>query len=143
LAPPTPGIVTAPKSDDRTDFLDPRPAVRELVDGSWRFAGARCTVCAYPLIEVLDRCPLCRGPCVPDEFGPDATVFAATVLHVSVPGRAAPYALAYVDVDEGPRILTHVDSVDVALAPGARVTLVGRNADGDPLVRQIAEGATQ
>ena len=77
---------------------------------------------------------------MPDEFGPDATVFAATVLHVSVPGRAPPFALAYVDVDDGPRILAHVDSRRRRAGPGARVRLVGRNADGDPVVRELAEG---
>ena len=92
--------------------------------------------CGYPVLEPLERCPVCGGPCAAARFGPLATVFAATVLRVPVPGRAPPYALAYVDVDDGPRLLVHVDRTDVALAPGTRVRLAGATDDGDPLVTE-------
>jgi uncharacterized OB-fold protein len=133
------GIVTAVQPECAVGFPDPRPA---LVDsgGGWLLAGARCTACGYPTVEVLDRCPVCGGACVPAEFGPGATVFAATVLRIPVPGRAPPYALAYVDVDDGPRILAHVDRTDAALTPGTRVALRGRSAEGDPLVGEVAAG---
>jgi uncharacterized OB-fold protein len=116
---------------------DPRPHVVDLDEGGWALAGARCTSCRYPVAEVLDRCPVCRGRCEPDRFGPAATVFAATVLRVPVPDRPPPYALAYVDFDDGPRILAHVSQVDEALAPGDRVRLVGTTAGGDPLVEPL------
>jgi hypothetical protein len=61
-------------------------------------------------------------------------VFAATVLRVPVPGRTPPYGLAYTDLDDGPRILAHVDPPDRALSPGTRVRLIGTTPEGDPLV---------
>jgi uncharacterized OB-fold protein len=140
VAPNERGIVTAVQTESAVGFPDPRPGIVEGGDSAWLLAGARCTACSYPTVEVLDRCPVCGGACLPAEFGPGATVFAATVLRVPVPGRAPPYALAYVDLDDGPRILAHVDRTDVALAPGARVTLVGRTPEGDPLVRESAGG---
>jgi uncharacterized OB-fold protein len=140
VAPNERGIVTAVQIESAVGAPDPRPGVVDARDGAWLLAGARCTVCGYPTVEVLDRCPVCGGAAVPAEFGPGATVFAATVLRVPVPGREPPYALAYVDVDDGPRILAHVDRTDAALVPGARVALVGRTAEGDPLVSETDAG---
>lgn len=112
---------------------DPRPRVVET-DGSSLIAGSRCCACGYPNPSALERCPLCAAECAPTEFGPGATVFAATVLRVPVPGRTPPYALAYVDLDDGPRILAHVEGTDTALAPGDRVRVIGVTVEGDPLV---------
>ena len=112
---------------------DPRPRVVET-DGANRISGSRCTECGYPVASVLERCPLCAASCERAEFGPGATVFAATVLRVPVPGRTPPYALAYVDLDDGPRILAHVEGTEAALVPGDRVVVIGLTAEGDPLV---------
>jgi uncharacterized OB-fold protein len=118
---------------------DPRAVIVESSDGTCRVAGARCDSCGYPVAERLERCPVCRSRCSPAEFGPNAVVFAATVLRVPVPGRTPPYSLAYVDLDDGPRILSHVDRSDVALTPGDRVRLAGTTAQGDPCVTQRVE----
>jgi uncharacterized OB-fold protein len=61
-------------------------------------------------------------------------------VRVPVPGRTPPYGLAYVDLDDGPRLLAHVhqpddDGADTArLAPGTRVSLIGATDVGDVLV---------
>jgi uncharacterized OB-fold protein len=115
---------------------DPRPVVSTA--GGAVVVGGRCVQCAYPLPDFIERCPECRGPVEEAAFGPGGTVFSATTVHVSLPGRAAPYLLAYVDLDAGPRILVHVDSgPDTTAAPGDRVALVGRTSEGDPLVRTV------
>ena len=67
-------------------------------------------------------------------FGPKGTVFSSTVLRIPLPGRTPPFTLAYVDVDDGPRILAHVDGSDEAPVPGSRVALSGWNEHGDPVV---------
>jgi uncharacterized OB-fold protein len=125
--------VTTGQAHAAVGIPDPRPAL-EPSDGEWLVAGARCTSCGYAMPDPLERCPVCRGACEPARFGPEATVFAGTVLRVPVPGRTPPFALAYVDIDDGPRVLVHVDRTDAALAPGTRVRLAGVTADGDPLV---------
>lgn len=113
---------------------DPRPRIVSSADSS-NVLGFRCTSCGYAGIDQLTRCPVCAGPSVSAEFGPGGTVFAATVLRVPVPGRTPPYGLAYVDIDDGPRLLAHVAEADTALAPGTRVVLSGCTEQGDPLVR--------
>jgi len=72
----------------------------------------------------------------PATFGPKGTVFSSTVLRIPVPGRTPPFTLAYVDVDDGPRILTHVAGSDEALLPGSRVALAGWSEQGDPVVQR-------
>lgn len=116
---------------------DPRPQLVER-DGQVLLAGGRCQACRYPTLYLVPRCPVCGGTADADVMGPGGTVFSATVLRIGVPGRRPPMVLAYVDVDDGPRILAHVDSVDHAPAPRARVRLVGRTPDGDPLVHEDA-----
>ena len=73
----------------------------------------------------------------PATFGPGGTVFSSTVLRIPVPGRTPPFTLAYVDVDDGPRILAHVGGLDEALVPESRVALSGWTELGDPVVRGL------
>lgn len=74
----------------------------------------------------------------PAEFGPFGTVWSATVVRIPVPGRTPPYGLAYVDLDDGPRILAHVADSERAVPIGARVRLLPGAADGDPQVEVLA-----
>lgn len=57
------------------------------------------------------------------------------MLEIPVPGRTPPICLAYVDLDDGPRILAHVE-LDAGLSPvpGDRVSLGGKNDQGDLIV---------
>lgn len=106
---------------------DPRSAVVER-DGAVWLAGVRCRRCAYPVAGARPRCPVCGGPVAAAEFGPEGTVWAATVVHVAVPGRTPPYGLAYVDLDDGPRVLAHAPE---RTAVGIRVRLAPKTAAGD------------
>ena len=89
-------------------------------------------------------CPACGGSSVElATFGPGGTVWSSTVLRVRVADRKPPVVLAYVDFDEGPRALVHVDGpADEPLPPGARVRLLGRDERGDPLVAPTAPDRT-
>ena len=73
------------------------------------------------------------------KFGPGATVFSSTIVRIPIPGHEPPYALAYVDLDDGPRILPHITEHARVLAPGERVTLVGETPQGDPLAAPLKE----
>ncbi len=104
-------------------------------DGCVLLTGSRCGECGHPMSVSPPRCPVCgRDSMSPATFGPTGTVFSSTVLRIPVPGRTPPFTLAYVDVDDGPRILAHVDGPDEALIPGSRVSLSGWNELGDPVV---------
>ncbi|MGB6059222.1 MAG: OB-fold domain-containing protein [Microthrixaceae bacterium] len=72
------------------------------------------------------------------EFGPLGTVFSSTVLRVPVADRVPPLAFAYVDMDDGPRILAHVDTQQ-ALRPDQVAKLVGWTEQGDPLITEVPQ----
>ncbi|CAB4545175.1 MAG: Zn-ribbon domain-containing OB-fold protein [Actinomycetes bacterium] len=127
-----------------TTTPDPRPPVLPL-DGTTRLAGTRCAECGLPSLWDPPRCAGCGGRMRRDTFGPDGTVWSSTVVRVPVPGRTPPYALAYVDLDDGPRVLAHVvagDGVTVRLPPGTRVRLTTSTDDGDVAVQPIEETAS-
>ncbi len=129
-----------------TTVPDPRPHVVALESGL-RLAGTRCEDCGLPSLWDPPRCASCGGRLRPESFGPDGTVWSSTVVRVPVPGRTPPYALAYVDLDDGPRVLAHVVAPDAPAAPmerlmpGVRVRLVTSTADGDVAVRPIEEAS--
>jgi uncharacterized protein len=108
---------------------DPRPEVR-----GERVIGARCAACGYPSAPPTPWCPACqhRTQHVAD-FGPGGTVWSSTLVHIAVGRWKPPYALAYVDLDEGPRVLAHLD-VPATLRAGARVRIVGGDEGGDLIV---------
>lgn len=117
---------------------DPRPAVVGA-DASRGIVGRRCASCAHPLLWAPPRCPECGGEPQEAVFGPSGTVWSSTVVRVPVPGRTPPYGLAYVDLDDGPRVLAHVADAGAEtgterVPPGTRVTIVGETLDGDVLV---------
>ncbi|MBC9734312.1 OB-fold domain-containing protein [Nocardioides sp. zg-578] len=82
-------------------------------------------------------CAACAGPVAEARFGPRGVVWSSTVVRIPVGDRTPPYALAYVDLDEGPRILAHVAGEPVAAAVGSTVRLVAP-VDGDVVVEVVA-----
>jgi uncharacterized protein len=115
--------------------IDPRPRWSKTHDG-WRLEGARCTSCGHVTVEAAAWCARCYGAVESGSFGPDGAVWAATVVRIPLPGREPPYALAYVDLDDGPRLLAHVMG-SAAPRAGTRVRLAGPSAAGDPQVEVL------
>ncbi|MEA2624027.1 MAG: uncharacterized protein QOD06_72 [Candidatus Binatota bacterium] len=119
------------------DAPDPRPRLIAHGDGSSRIEGVRCTECRLPVAFARLRCPACGAAVAGDLFGPLGTVWSSTVVRIPVPGRTPPYALAYVDLDDGPRILAHAArQADAPLRIGTRVRLTGISAGGDLVVEE-------
>lgn len=117
--------------------FDPRPV---LVDGPAGplVAGGQCAACGHPSAAIAPRCARCAGPMVDALFGPDGVVWSTTTIHVDCGDRRAPYTLAYVDLDNGPRLLAHVaDGPTARMAVAARVRLVSPTIHGDPQVAVI------
>lgn len=117
---------------------DPRPDATPT-----GLRGGRCAACRYPMLQLPPLCPSCGGsPVEPACFGPGGTVWSSTVLRIRVADRKPPAVLAYVDFDDGPRSLVHVDGTgEQALLPGTRVRLLGRDDHGDPVVAPVAADA--
>ncbi|WP_397518000.1 Zn-ribbon domain-containing OB-fold protein [Rhodococcus oxybenzonivorans] len=109
---------------------DPRPVLSGTTERP-RLAGWRCSDCRHPLALPAPWCPLCRGGLVAEEFGPHGSVWSSTVLRVPLPGRTPPQALVYVDLDDGPRVLGHLDRSSDRVPIGSRLTLHGTTPEGD------------
>ena len=109
---------------------DPRPVVQQ-----GRVLGVRCTACRYPSPQPVLRCPVCFAEVAPDEFGPEGTLWSSTVVHLKVGVHRPPFALAYVDLDDGPRVLAHLQRAE-RVPSGARVCVTGA-VDGDVLVEEV------
>lgn len=92
-----------------------------------------CGECAYVVAGEVPACPRCGGETAPSAAGPGGRVWAATVVRIPVPGRTPPYGLAYVDLDDGPRVLAHTRG-EAALPVGAVVKLAPQSEDGDLVV---------
>ena len=109
---------------------DPRP--RLAPDHSCaQLRGWRCAECGVARAVHAPRCPDCAGELVATDFGPGGIVWSSTVVHLDIAGIPAPYGLAYVDLDDGPRFLAHVDGSREPLVVGSRVTISGINERGD------------
>jgi uncharacterized OB-fold protein len=113
---------------------DPRPVIVPGIAGPC-LLGGRCAACDHPNPTTAPMCPRCGGPSTHAAFGPEGAIWAATTIHVASGDRDAPYTLAYVDLDDGPRVLTHVlDGFELVPRAGERVRLVDLTEHGDPQV---------
>jgi uncharacterized OB-fold protein len=93
-----------------------------------RFVLPRCDNCAHVIWYPRLFCPICHTAEVSwfDASG-RGDVYSFTVVRQSFgPWKdAAPYVIAYVELDEGPRVLTNVVDCDAeAIAVGDRVEVV-------------------
>lgn len=87
-----------------------------------------CDACGHRIWYPRSWCPVCGSEAVTwTELSGRGTVYACTVLRKGMGpwAAAAPYVAAYVELAEGPRILTNVVSDDPAsLRVGDAVTAV-------------------
>ncbi len=109
---------------------DSRPV---LDDGA--VLGVRCTSCRYPAAQAsLPWCPVCYAEVAPERFAATGAVWTSTVVAIPVGERRPPFGLAYLDLDDGPRVLVHLAEPAV-VALGARLRITGTDR-GD----LVAEG---
>lgn len=112
---------------------DPRPVWQ-----NGAVQGLRCTECRYPAAQQeIPWCPVCHSPVAPEQFAVDGTIWSATVVRIPVGERRPPFALAYLDLDDGPRLLVHLDEPS-APAVGTRARIIG--TDRGDLVGTVEGG---
>lgn len=108
---------------------DPRPPVE--IDGEVvTLVASRCDACGYVTAGRVPACPVCGADVSLTRAGPRGAVWASTVVRIPVPGREPPYGLAYVDLEDGPRVLAHTPG-EAALPVGSSVVLGPLNGSGD------------
>ncbi|GAA2898385.1 hypothetical protein GCM10010472_65980 [Pseudonocardia halophobica] len=115
---------------------DPRP----LLDGD-AVLGVRCTACRYPVAQDgVPWCPACYGPVEPARFATTGAAWSSTVVAIPVGERRPPFGLAYLDLDDGPRVLVHL--AEPAVLPiGTRLRITGTDL-GDLVAATIDDEVT-
>ncbi|MFP5257024.1 MAG: Zn-ribbon domain-containing OB-fold protein [Acidimicrobiia bacterium] len=98
-----------------------------------------CDACRHHIWYPRSWCPVCQHESVTwTALSGRGTVYARTLLHKAMgPWQAAaPYVIAYVELDEGPRVLTNVVTDDPASVqigdPVEAVFVPVDRRDGDP-----------
>ncbi|HYQ68174.1 Zn-ribbon domain-containing OB-fold protein [Actinophytocola sp.] len=84
----------------------------------------RCADCGTLVWYPRARCPHCMsGNLVWEELSGTGTVYSYTVNHRGQGEYAGhdPFVIAYVELAEGPRVLSHVDSADVRVGDPVRL----------------------
>lgn len=100
----------------------------------------RCSSCGRVIWYPREICPDCHGTDIEwFEASGQGTIYSCTTTR-RMPGRwggAAPFVLAYVELDEGPRLMTNIVDCDPdEIAIGDRVEAVFHpTEDGPALVR--------
>jgi Predicted nucleic-acid-binding protein containing a Zn-ribbon len=123
----------------------PAPTLTPETEPFWTAAAEgrlllkRCLACAAVIWYPRSHCPLC-GSRETEWFtgSGHGTVYSFTVNHKGEGAyRGAPYVLAYVELVEGPRVLTNIVDVDpAAVTVGMAVQAVfAPTGEGTALVR--------
>lgn len=91
-----------------------------------RFLIRRCTECGKPHWYPRVVCPFCAGPTEWEEASGEATLFTFATLERAKP----PYTLAYVELAEGPKMMTNIVNCDPStLRIGDKVRVVFEAAE--------------
>lgn len=85
--------------------------------------GVICTQCGIADLQPSYGCRHCGADEVdPVTISPSCTLYAFTTVYVAS-GRTTPYTLGYVDLDDGPRLLT---SIAASALPSLAIGVRGR-----------------
>lgn len=99
-----------------------------LVGGVCRSCGALAfpytPICSSCMSEEIERAPM------PGQ----GTLYSFTVVHVGPKNWAKPYAVGYIDLDNGVRVFSHLrGSVAIGQTAELAVAEIGKNAEGVPI----------
>jgi len=84
--------------------------IRMDSDGSPRLIGGRCTSCALKLYPRAAVCPQCWcREVAPAELARRGKLYTWTIVYAGRPGWQTPYAVSYVDLDDGVRVCAPLD----------------------------------
>ena len=95
-----------------------------------KFMIGRCTACGKAHYYPRSLCPFCFGEAVLEEASGEGEIYTFSITYRGAP---EPYAIGYVTLKEGPRILTNfVDCDFKALKIGQPVKIVWTQTEGLP-----------
>ncbi|MBM7326106.1 Zn-ribbon domain-containing OB-fold protein [Agrobacterium sp. S2] len=94
--------------------------------------GSQCRACGERQFPARDVCSSCRSEEVDANVPLAGTgkVYSFTVVRQAPPGRPTPYTLAYVDLDDGVRVMAQVDPAGNGVEIGDPMRVDFRAQDG-------------
>jgi len=126
-------------SDEKDTLPTPKPRITHETERFWeatkdeKLLVRRCDDCGDGHHYPRSRCPFCFSANVEwTEASGDGTVYTYTVTHQNGEpyDEATPYVLAYVELAEGPRVMTNVGGVEPEdVRVGQEVTVVFHETD--------------
>lgn len=131
--------------------LEPTPETQHYWDGAreGKLLLQRCPACEKPWFPPRPGCPTCGSRDIEVfEASGSATLYSYVISHVAPPGVEAPFVVAIVELEEGPRMVTNV----VGVEPDPRnlpldlpLTVTFRDLEGDlklPVFEPANKGET-
>jgi uncharacterized OB-fold protein len=111
-------VSETPLFTDPPENADSEPFYNAAAEG--RFLGRKCRACGELHWYPRPYCPFCGGDTDWVELSPGGTIYTFSVSRRAKP----PYAIAYVELEDGPRMLTNIVACDFdALRIGQPVRL--------------------
>lgn len=131
----------------------PRPVIDETNARYWESARAhalelpRCTECSHMFYPPRDQCPRCLGGSIRwERVSGNATLFTWNVVHqiyYEAFRELAPYVVAVVELEEGPRLITNMlRHSSEGLHVGLNVTLDYLDVDDELTLPVFLAGKT-
>lgn len=111
----------------------------EDAEGAFLIGGS-CAACGFITLGVRDTCPECwaRGKMKMVPLGRRGTIYTCTVIHQGPDGYDTPFAVGYVDIEQGVRVFSHLSQKPTSPKPGMQVRLTAaplrRDKDGASLI---------
>lgn len=131
-------MTTAEKRAGAVSF---RPGLLELDAGeTGRLLGSRCGTCGACFFPPRHVCSRCLSEALdPARLSTRGTVYSYTVVHQAAPEFEVPYALGYVDLPEGVRVLGQIvgvapEAVRVGMEVELSLERIGEDAEGQALI---------
>lgn len=92
-------------------------------DGRPTLLAGRCTHCNETFFPRLEVCPRCLEALETVALSDTGTLYSYSIVYVAPAGFSTPYAIGYVDLQEGVRVFSQLEVQDFAeLQPGLTMT---------------------
>ena len=94
-------------------------------DGHPTLLAGRCTHCNETFFPLLQVCPRCFDALETVPLSDTGILYSYSIVHIAPTGFSTPYAIGYVDLQEGVRVFAQLAVQDFAeLHPGLKMTAI-------------------
>lgn len=124
------------------DLGDIEGLVAATTDGAV-LMGSRCRSCDEAFFPPGWVCPSCASVDLGRaSLGGVGTLYSYSIVHVS-PSFPTPYAIGYIDLESGPRVLAHLRTEGAELQLEMPVQLAGSSTDAEWWFEPVSDGGTK